>query len=86
MGDDVEVVMRVDRQVGVLGQVLVQQPVGVLTGAALPGALGVPEIQLNNSVDGQVCAARYILALVERQGLAPETCPARASVRQRTHS
>lgn len=83
VGDDVEVVMGVDRQVGVLRQVLAQQPVGVLTGAARPGAVGVAEVQLNNGVDGQVCVARHLLALVEGQGLAPETCPGRSVPRLR---
>ena len=37
LGDRVEVVFRVDAQVGAFGEVLAQQSVRVLVGAALPG-------------------------------------------------
>ena len=37
LGDRVEVVLGVCAQVGALGEVLAQEPVGVLVGAALPG-------------------------------------------------
>ena len=40
VGDGVEFLLGVHRQIGALGQVLPQQPVGVLAGAALPGAVG----------------------------------------------
>ena len=35
MGDDIQLALRVARQVGALGQVLAQQPIGVLIGATL---------------------------------------------------
>ena len=46
-GDGVEVGLGVRGEVGALGQVLAQQPVGVLVGAALPGAAGVAEVDLD---------------------------------------
>jgi len=36
-GDVLEIVRREDRQVGSLGEVLTQEPVGVFAAAALPG-------------------------------------------------
>jgi hypothetical protein len=39
-------------QVGALGEVLAEQPVGVLVGAALPGAPRVTELDLHAGVDG----------------------------------
>ena len=41
MGDGVQLALRVPRQVRTLGQVLAQQPMGVLVGAALPGAVRI---------------------------------------------
>jgi hypothetical protein len=43
LSDSVEVVLGEAAQVGVLAQVLAQQPVGVLVGAALPGVVRVAE-------------------------------------------
>ena len=43
-GDVVEVLGAVHGQVGALGEVLAQQPVGVLVGAALPGRVRVAEV------------------------------------------
>ena len=37
--DRVELLLGVDAQVGALGEVLAQQPVGVLVGPALPGGV-----------------------------------------------
>jgi predicted transcriptional regulator len=36
MGDGIQLALRVARHVGALGQVLAQQPIGVLVGAVLP--------------------------------------------------
>src|SRR5215472_2372379 len=43
-GDGVQVLAAVHRQVRALGEVLAQQPVGVLVAAALPGRVGVAEV------------------------------------------
>src|SRR5918994_3511018 len=52
-GDRVEVVLVVDRQVGALGEVLPQQPVGVLVAAPLPRAVGIAEVDLHAGLDGE---------------------------------
>ena len=39
VGDGIELGLGVDGQIGALGQVLAQQPVGVLAAATLPGAM-----------------------------------------------
>ena len=41
MGNDIQLVRRGARQVGPLGQVLTQQPIGIFMGAALPRAVGI---------------------------------------------
>ena len=69
-GDSVQVVACVSVEVGAVGEVLAEETVGVLVGSALPGTLGVAE------VDGQVgvCAELGVLchfgALVPGQGTA----------------
>jgi len=41
VGDGVQLALRVPRQVGALGQVLAQQPIGVFVGATLPRAVRI---------------------------------------------
>src|SRR3954468_23320748 len=48
-----EVVGAVHAEVGALREVLAQQPVGVLVRPALPGAVGIAEVDLETSVDPQ---------------------------------
>jgi hypothetical protein len=43
-GDGAELGLAEGREIDAVGQVLAQQAVGVLVGAALPGALGVAEV------------------------------------------
>src|SRR5262249_18065114 len=50
-GDRIQVLAAVHRQVRAFGEVLAQQPVGVLAGAALPGRVRVAEVDLQ--VGGQ---------------------------------
>ncbi len=68
--DDVEVGLGVDRKIGALGQVLAQQPVGVLADAALPGAVGVAEVDLHVRTGGEPAMPRHLLALVVGQAVA----------------
>ena len=70
IGNGVEFVLGVDAQIGALGQILAQQPVGVLAGAALPGTERVAEIDLDTSLGGQIDVAAQLLALVVGQGVA----------------
>ena len=70
VGDRIELLLAVDREVRALGQELADQPVGVLAGAALPGAVRVAEVHHHAGVDCQLGMARHLLALVVGQGLA----------------
>ncbi len=47
MGDGVQLALRVARQVRALGQVLAQQPIRILVGAALPGAIRIGKEDLD---------------------------------------
>ena len=67
VGDGGQVVGAVAREVGALGEVLPEQPVGVLVGAALPGALRVAEVHLQAEVDLQPGVLGQLGALVPGQ-------------------
>src|SRR5687767_10090566 len=49
-GDLIELFLGEGGDAGALREVLAQQPVGVLVGAALPGTLGVAEVDLHAGV------------------------------------
>ena len=70
VGDGIELVLTVDREVGALGQVLAQQPVGVLAGAALPWAVRVAEVHAHAGGGAELLVTRHLLALVVGQALA----------------
>ncbi len=70
VGDGVQFSLGVHGQIGALGQVLPQQPVGVLAGAALPGAVGVAEVHLDARAVGEFPVTRHLLALVVGQAVA----------------
>src|SRR5437773_6061361 len=52
-GGGVELFLAVSGEVGSLGEVLAEQPVGVLVAASLPGAVRVAEIHVDVGVDGE---------------------------------
>src|SRR5215213_9745718 len=54
-------------QVGALREALAQQPAGVLVRAALPRAVRIAEVDLNASVDPQLCVLRHLRPLIPRQ-------------------
>jgi len=54
-------------EVGALGEVLPQQAVGVLVGAALPGSVRVAEVDLDGGVDADLLPARISGPLVPSQ-------------------
>src|SRR3954447_18305495 len=54
-------------EVGALWKVLAQQPVGVLVRAALPGAVGIAEVDLNACVDLQARVLAHLGALIPGQ-------------------
>src|SRR6266540_53575 len=63
-GDRGEVVGAVSRQVGPSREVLAEQPVGVLVGAALPRALRIAEVDLQPAVDPKLRVLGHLGALV----------------------
>ena len=69
IGDGVEVILTVDREVSALGQILAQQAVGVLAGTTLPGTVRVAEVDLHACCGAEFLVARHFLALVIREGL-----------------
>jgi hypothetical protein len=58
----------VDGQVGALGQVLAQQPVGVLIRAALPRAAGVREVHPVAQQRSELVVVGQLRTLVPRSG------------------
>src|SRR6266567_6988808 len=63
-GDGGQIARAVAAQVGALGEVLAQQPVGVLVAGPLPGAVRVAEVDLDARVDAQLRVAGHLRALV----------------------
>jgi hypothetical protein len=50
-------------EVGAFGEVLAQQPLGILIGAALPRALGATKIDLHTCIDLETGVLRHLCAL-----------------------
>lgn len=71
-GDCVEVFLGVSGQVGSLGEVLAQQAVGVLVGAALPGAVGVAEVHLHVERGGHACMQGEFGSLIPCRAVAQQ--------------
>src|SRR5260370_18762402 len=65
--DGGEFVGAVAAEVGALREVLAEQPVGVLVAAALPGAVGVAEVDVDAGVDPQLCMLGHLRALIPGQ-------------------
>ena len=72
LGDRVEVVLGVCAQVGALGEVLAQQPVGVLVGAALPRGVRVAEVDLHVQGGRDSLVQGELASLVPGQRVAQE--------------
>ena len=70
VGNGVEVVLAVHREVGALGQILAQHPVGVLARASLPGTVRVAEVHLHARALGEGLMSCHLAALVVGQRLA----------------
>src|SRR5258708_10683119 len=70
VGDGIEFVLTVDREVSALWQVLTQQPVSVLTGAALPGTVRIAEVHAHASGGAKFLMAGHFLSPVVRKTLA----------------
>lgn len=70
IGNAVEIFLAVYRQVRSFGQILAQQPVDILTAAALPRAARIAKVDLNASQCRQLGMARHLLATIVGQSLA----------------
>lgn len=69
VSDGVQFLLAINRQVRALGQELAQRPVGVLTAAALSGAVRVAEVHAHVGVAGQLAGAGHLMSLVVSQRL-----------------
>src|SRR5215211_1118072 len=67
VGDGGQIAGAVAGEIGALGEVLPEQPVGVLVGAALPGALRVAEVHLQPGGDSKAGVLGQLGALVPGQ-------------------
>ena len=72
MGDGVQLALRVARQVRALGQVLAQQPIRVLVGAALPRAVGIGKEHPNRQPLGHLFPAIVGQGFAQQRGHMPE--------------
>ena len=68
VGDGIQLTLRVARQVRALGQVLAQQAMGVLVGAALPGACTERQRRSGSRAAGPTARARPSLSLDHTSG------------------
>src|SRR5215218_8117017 len=67
VGDGVELGFADGAEVGALGEVLAQQAIGVLVGAALPGGVRIAEVDLDAGVDVDLLPVAHLGALVPGQ-------------------
>lgn len=68
--EGVQLLLAVLREVGALGEELANQAICVLVGAALPGAVGIGEVDLQTGALSLGFVARHFLALIVGQGSA----------------
>ena len=68
MSNDIQLALRVPRQVGTLGQVLPQQPVRVLIGASLPRAVRIGKEDLDREPLDQLLVLGHLFPSIVRQG------------------
>ena len=62
MSDGIQLVLDAARQVRALGQVLAQQAIGVLIGAALPGTVRIGKEDLDREPLGQLLVLGHLFA------------------------
>src|SRR5258708_18882298 len=70
VGDGIEFVLAVNREVSALWQVLPQQPVGVLAGTALPRTVWIAEVHAHAGGGAELLMAGHFLTLVVGEALA----------------
>ena len=64
IGNGIQLLLAVDRQVCALGQILTNQPFVVLVAASLPGAVRIAKVYGHASVGRQLFVQRDLFALV----------------------
>ena len=69
VGDHVEFVLTVEREVGAFRQILAQQPVGVLANSALLGTVRIAEVRPHAGGGGKLLMARHFFTLVVGKAL-----------------
>jgi hypothetical protein len=69
VGDGIEVILTVGREISVLGQIPAPQAVGVLAGSTLPRAVRLAKVDPHTGRDAEFLVARHLLALVIREAL-----------------
>lgn len=67
LGDAIAVVLREGAEVGAFGEIAPDQSVGILDGAALPGAVGPREIAAQAELGFELVIAGHLAAIVHRQ-------------------
>ena len=68
MGDGIQLSLGITREVRPLGQVLAQQPIGILVGAPLPWGVRIRKEDLNREPLGQARVLGHFFATIVRQG------------------
>ena len=72
MRDGVQLALRIGRQVRTLGQVLTQQPIRVLVGATLPGAVRIGKEDLDREALGQALVLGHLFPAIIGQRFAQQ--------------
>ena len=72
MGDDIQLALRVARQVGALGQILAQQPIGVLVGTTLPRTVRIGKEHPDRELLYQARLLGHLFAPILGQGFAQQ--------------
>jgi hypothetical protein len=85
IGNGVELLLAVAREIGALGQVLAHQPVGVLVGATLPRAVRVTEVHREARAPAQLLVHGHLAPLVLRHALAHGHSDTQQLVREGLH-
>jgi len=70
MGDGVQLALCVARQIRPLGQILAQQPIGVLVGASLPGTMRIRKEDADGQSLGQTLMLGHLFSTIVGQGFA----------------
>ena len=67
MGDGIQLTLRIARQVRALGQILAQQPIGILVGPALPGTVRIGKEDLDGEPLSQTFVRGHLFAPIVGQ-------------------